>query len=82
MVLAEIPAGPPLRLRLDGRVHDVTHAEGPERIESEWWQDPDRRSGRDYYRAELASGARLWIGRIAALRPDRPPRWFLHGYLP
>jgi protein ImuB len=82
MVLAEIPAGPPLRLRLDGKVHDVAHAEGPERIEPEWWQDPDRRSGRDYYRVELASGARLWIGRIAALRPDRPPRWFLHGYLP
>lgn len=81
MVLAEIPAGPPLRLRFDGRVHDVAHAEGPERIEPEWWQDPERRSGRDYYRVELVSGARLWIGRIAALRADRPPRWFLHGYL-
>jgi protein ImuB len=82
MVLAEIPAGPPLRLRFGGRVHEVAHAEGPERIEPEWWQDPDRRSGRDYYRVELASGARLWIGRIGAPRPDRPPRWFLHGYLP
>ncbi|GAB0119806.1 Y-family DNA polymerase [Acidisoma sp. 7E03] len=82
MVLAEIPAGPPLRLRLNGAVHDVAHAEGPERIEPEWWKDPERRSGRDYYRVELASGTRLWIGRIAALRPDRPLRWFLHGYLP
>jgi hypothetical protein len=29
---------------------------------------------------ELATGTRLWIGRAAALRPDRPARWFLHGY--
>jgi protein ImuB len=81
MVLAEIPGGPPLRLRLDGRVHDVARSDGPERIEPEWWHDTERRTGRDYYRVELASGSRLWIGRIEAVRPDRPPRWFLHGYL-
>lgn len=81
MVLAEISEGPPLRLRLSGRVQDVARSDGPERIEPEWWCDTTRRTGRDYYRVELVSGARLWIGRIAALRPDRPPRWFLHGYL-
>ena len=52
-----------------------------ERIEPEWWHETDRRTGRDYYRVELVSGARLWIGRIDSQRPDRPPRWFLHGYL-
>lgn len=80
MVLAEIPEGPPLRLRLDGTVHDIARADGPERIEPEWWHDAERRTGRDYYRVQLASGARLWVARIAAMRPDRPPRWFLHGY--
>jgi protein ImuB len=81
MVLAEIPDGPPLRLRLNGAVHDVARSDGPERIEPEWWHDTERRTGRDYYRVELDSGSRLWIGRIEALRADRPPRWFLHGYL-
>jgi protein ImuB len=81
MVLAEIPNGPPLRVRLDGGVHDVARSDGPDRIAPEWWHDTDRRTGRDYYQVELVTGARLWIGRIEALRPDRPPRWFLHGYL-
>jgi protein ImuB len=81
MVLAMVPDGPPLRLRIDGAVHDVARSDGPERIEPEWWHDTTRRTGRDYYRVELVSGARLWIGRIGALRPDRPVRWFLHGYL-
>jgi protein ImuB len=78
--MAVMPDGPPVQLRLDGVVQQVAWFDGPERIEREWWHDPDDRSGRDYYRVELASGTRLWIGRAAALRPDRPPRWFLHGY--
>ncbi len=81
MVLATVPNGPPLRLRLDGAVQDVARSDGPERIEPEWWHETDRRTGRDYYRVELVSGTRLWIGRIDSQRPDRPPRWFLHGYL-
>jgi protein ImuB len=81
MVMATVPDGPPVQLRLDGTVHPVAWANGPERIEPEWWHDATARSGRDYYRVELRSGARLWIGRAKALRPDRPARWFLHGYL-
>ena len=81
MVMATVPDGPPVQLRLDGTVHQVAWADGPERIEPEWWHDATARSGRDYYRVELRSGARLWIGRAKALRPDRPARWFLHGYL-
>jgi protein ImuB len=80
-VIAMVPDGPPLRLRVNGAVHDVARSDGPERIEPEWWYDPATRCGRDYYRVELTSGARLWIGRAGALRPDRPARWFLHGYL-
>jgi protein ImuB len=81
MVMAEVPDGPPVQLRLNGAVHQVAWSDGPERIEREWWHDLEERSGRDYYRVELATGARLWIGRAGALRPDRPARWFLHGYL-
>jgi protein ImuB len=79
MVMATVPDGPPVQLRLT--VHPVAWADGPERIEPEWWHDATAHSGRDYHRVELRSGARLWIGRAKARRPDRPARWFLHGYL-
>jgi protein ImuB len=81
MVVALVPDGPPERLRLDGVVHQVAWADGPDRIEREWWRDAADGPGRDYYRVELTSGARLWVGRAGALRQDRPARWFLHGYL-
>ncbi len=47
--------------------------EGPERIESGWWDGRDVR--RDYYVARDRAGARLWVFR------ERQPggRWFLHG---
>ena len=81
MVVALVPDGPPERLRLNGVVHQVAWADGPDRIEREWWRDAADGPGRDYYRVELASGARLWVGRAGTLRQDRPARWFLHGYL-
>ena len=81
MVLSLVPDGPPVRLRLEGAVHDVAWSDGVERIEREWWRDATDGAGRDYYRVQLTSGSRLWIGRAGALRPDRPARWFLHGYL-
>ena len=47
--------------------------EGPERIESGWWDGCDVR--RDYYVARDRAGARLWVFRE---RQDGG-RWFLHG---
>jgi protein ImuB len=82
MVTALVPDGPPVQLRLDGKVHRVAWADGPERIEPEWWCDPTDRRNRDYYRVELDSGARLWVARAGARFSDQPARWFLHGYLP
>jgi protein ImuB len=56
--------GPPRALRL---------LDGPERIESGWWDGHD--VTRDYYTARDAGGALLWV-----FRERRPPhRWFLHG---
>jgi protein ImuB len=81
MVVTVVPEGPPVQVRHNGVVHPVAWADGPERIEREWWQDAAEGSGRDYYRVELATGARLWIGRAGAVRQDRPARWFLHGYM-
>jgi protein ImuB len=81
MVVALVPDGPPARLRLNGAVHQVAWSDGPDRIEREWWRDAADGPGRDYYRVELTSGARLWVGRAGTLRQDRAARWFLHGYL-
>jgi protein ImuB len=47
--------------------------EGPERIESGWWDGDDIR--RDYYVARDTRGAMLWIYRECA----GGRRWFLHG---
>ena len=47
--------------------------DGPERIESGWWDGGD--VTRDYFLAESPSGSRYWIYREC--RMDR--RWFLHG---
>ncbi len=72
----------PLRMRLRGKVYRVNWCDGPERIEPEWWREPATRPGRDYYRVELESGERLWIGRLHGNQPDEASRWFLHGHLP
>ena len=54
-------------------------AEGPERVEPEWWRDCSDRPARDYWRVELASGARLWVCRVAPAAPGEGERWVLHG---
>jgi len=55
--------------------HDgpLRFVEGPERIESGWWDGAD--TARDYYVAETDAGVRLWI-----YRERRPPAaWYLQG---
>jgi protein ImuB len=46
--------------------------DGPERIETGWWDGRDVR--RDYYVARNRSGMRLWV-----YRDYRESRWYLHG---
>jgi protein ImuB len=47
--------------------------DGPERIESGWWDGRDVR--RDYYVARTASGVRLWV----FCERKAKGRWFMHG---
>jgi protein ImuB len=76
--LAEVPDGPPLRLRWRRLLHDVVRAEGPERMAGQWWQG--NASARDYYRIEDAAGRRFWLFREGLHgEGDCPPRWFVHG---
>jgi protein ImuB len=78
--MAVVPDGPPARLWTERISWRVARAEGPERLEPEWWRDnrPDR-PFRDYYRVELATGARLWVCRSGPAVPGEPMRWWLHG---
>ena len=46
--------------------------EGPERIESGWWDG--KGIARDYYIVRQAGGARLWV-----FKERRSRRWYLHG---
>jgi protein ImuB len=79
-VMAEVPDGPPFRLRLRRAWQRVLRAEGPERVEPEWWRDRPDRLPRDYYRVELDCGARLWVCRAGPM--GEGARWVLHGHLP
>lgn len=83
--VALLPDAPPNLLRPMGRrggrrAERVISAEGPERITPEWWHPGRQAPPRDYYRVQLASGARWWVCRRG--EPGAPDtRWFLHGYL-
>jgi protein ImuB len=79
--VALLPDAPPALLRFGGEAHRVARADGPERIEPEWWRDDPAGPCRDYYRVELASGARLWVCRVGLVTPPERPaaRWVLHG---
>jgi protein ImuB len=69
-----LPSPLPLSSREARRYYEGTLEcrEGPERIESGWWDERD--VGRDYYTAVSSIGQRLWIYK------DRCSRnWHLHG---
>lgn len=84
-VIAPVPDGPPVLFRWRRRPHRIAAAEGPERIEAEWWEhdgghEPERAPPwRDYYRIEDEDGRRFWVYRLGGYRPGAPARWFLHG---
>ena len=56
--------------------HRLELEEGPECIETGWWDGRD--VARDYYRARDRHGARLWVFRNR--RATAPGGWFLHGW--
>jgi protein ImuB len=84
-VIAPVPDGPPVLFRWRRTRYLIARAEGPERIGPEWWLTDGGHGAeslsriRDYYRAEDTCGLRFWIYREGVYRPDRPPRWYLHG---
>ena len=76
-VTAPIPDYPPMLFRYKGILHKVSKADGPERIEQEWWLQQGLH--RDYYVVEVESGARYWLFRLGHYGEDKP-EWFIHGF--
>ena len=76
-VSVPMPDYPPLLFYHQGILHTIKKADGPERIEQEWWI----REGlfRDYYCVEDEKGARYWIFRAGDYNSG-VPKWFLHGF--
>ncbi|NKE76082.1 DNA polymerase Y family protein [Ochrobactrum sp. MC-1LL] len=79
--VAEVPDSPPSFFLWRRVRHQVRLAEGPERIEPEWWRaiGQDVPELRDYYRVEDENGQRFWIFREGLFDGVNHPRWFLHG---
>lgn len=78
-VTVPIPDYPPLLFRHNGKLHNVVKADGPERIEQEWWLQNGQH--RDYYRVEDEEGNRYWIFRSGHYH-EKIYQWFLHGFFP
>lgn len=77
-VAAPVPDYPPMLFRYRGRVYPIKKADGPERIEREWWIEEGPH--RDYYVVEDEAGARYWLFRSGHYSGDNTQQWFLHGY--
>lgn len=78
-VTAPIPDYPPILFRHKGKIHNIVKADGPERIEQEWWINDGQH--RDYYRVEDEEGQRFWLFRSGHYH-DKTFQWFLHGFFP
>jgi protein ImuB len=79
-VSAPIPDYPPMLFRYKGEVHKIAKADGPERIEQEWWIEDGEH--RDYYCVEDEKGRRYWLFRLGHYTADKSHQWYLHGFFP
>jgi protein ImuB len=77
-VTAPVPDYPPMNFRYMGSLHTIIKADGPERIEQEWWLQQGRH--RDYYVVEDEEGCRYWLFRSGHYDVEKTYRWYLHGF--
>lgn len=77
IVAAPVPDYPPMSFTHNGKVHNVKKADGPERIEQEWWLQKGLH--RDYFSVEDEEGNRYWIFRLGPYE-EKNDQWFLHGF--
>lgn len=77
-VAAPIPDYPPMLFRHKGKLHRIKKADGPERIEREWWLEQGEH--RDYYTVEDEDGQRYWVFRSGHYSEENKWQWFLGGF--
>lgn len=77
-VTAPIPDYPPMMFRYKGKLHKIMKADGPERIEQEWWLQEGQH--RDYYSVEDEEGKRYWLFRSGHYDAEKSYQWFMHGF--
>lgn len=77
-VTAPIPDYPPIVFIYRNHRHRVRRADGPERIEREWWLEGGQH--RDYYQVEDQDGQRYWLFRLGHYQQDGSNQWFIHGF--
>ncbi len=77
-VTAPIPDYPPMLFRYNGKLHKIAKADGPERIEQEWWLQQGQH--RDYYAVEDEEGQRYWLFRLGHYDAAKTYQWFMHGF--
>ena len=81
-VIAEMPDHAPRRFTWRGQTHQVTCADGPERIHGEWWKrTAEADQVRDYFRVEDETGRRYWLFRRGDGEQGATGdlSWYLHG---
>jgi protein ImuB len=76
-VTSLMPDYPPMLFIYKGKRHKIIKADGPERIEQEWWLQQGQH--RDYYRVENEEGHRYWLFRLGHYH-DETYEWFIHGF--
>jgi protein ImuB len=77
-VTSLIPDYPPMLFIYQNKTHKIKKADGPERIEREWWLDEGEH--RDYYQVEDEKGQRYWLFRSGHYSGDQSGQWFIHGF--
>ena len=77
-VTAPVPDYPPMNFRYKGKLHTIAKADGPERIEQEWWLQQGQH--RDYYYVEDTEGHRYWLFRSGHYDIAKSYQWFIHGF--
>lgn len=76
-VTVPLPDYPPMLFFYKGKRHQIKKADGPERIEQEWWLQQGE--FRDYYCVEDEEGKRYWLFRSGHMDEGKS-RWFIHGF--
>ena len=76
-VSVPLPDYPPLLFRYKNKPYHIVKADGPERIEQEWWVTDGLH--RDYYSVEDECGARYWLFRSGHYNEEHSA-WYLHGF--